>query len=112
MPASRQTIMSSILIVVLLGAAAAITFWRMNAGRAPTNKDVTLYCHECQKTFNITHREFERRFELDQDFTLDPNTRTLRFRCDLCGRMTAESAGTADIPGEEIGPPGPSPDAP
>ena len=80
-----------VLAVVLIAGAVFVYVRLSNKDAAPDDVFIGMYCPDCDHYFEISHREFERRFDA-QEYRLLGEEKELYFKCDKCGQMTAERA--------------------
>jgi hypothetical protein len=100
---TRDVVLLGVALVLLVAAGLIYGSCRGGGDAAPTDQFVTLYCPECQYTFRISQRAFEKRWD-HKEYRTTPD-RTITFKCDKCGKMTA-------TPGEPGAPPPAGPAGP
>ena len=85
---TRDVVLVAMAVVLL--AAAVFMYVRLSGGdAAPDDEFIGLYCPDCAHYFEISHREFERRFD-NREFKLLGEEKALFFECEQCEQMTAE----------------------
>jgi predicted RNA-binding Zn-ribbon protein involved in translation (DUF1610 family) len=87
----RRTLLLVGLSATLLLAALIVTLSSGSGSDVPSNEFVGFYCPACDHYFELSHRQFKRLWDR-HDFQTDPAKHTLTFKCDQCGKLTAQRA--------------------
>jgi predicted RNA-binding Zn-ribbon protein involved in translation (DUF1610 family) len=87
----RRTFLLAGLSAVLLLTALIVSVSSRSGNDVPTNEFVGFYCPACNQYFELSHRQFKRLWDR-HDFKTDPERHTLAFKCDKCGKLTAQRA--------------------
>jgi predicted RNA-binding Zn-ribbon protein involved in translation (DUF1610 family) len=87
----RRTVLLAGLSAILLLAALIVTVRSGSGGDVPSNEFIGFYCPACDRYFELSHRQFKRLWDR-HDFKTDPEGHTMLFKCDKCGKLTAQRA--------------------